>query len=85
MLLPPLPPFAMSIRVALVTDTRGRYAHVWADVRSWNQFVDQLEDAGCEVIEDQSEEWDGCTRDEIAEDCLTVHQLLNDTDFVSHF
>jgi hypothetical protein len=84
MLLPPLPPFVMSIRIALVVDSRQRYAHVWADVRSWSQFVDQLEDIGCEVVEDQSQDWHDCTKDEIAEDCLTVHQLLSDTDFVAY-
>jgi len=74
----------MAFTVALVADRSGRYAHVWGVPRSWNHFVDQLEDAGCEVIEDQTEDWDGCTRDEVAEDCLTVHQLLHDTDFIPH-
>lgn len=83
MLLPPLPPIVMSTRVALVADATGRYAHVWGNARTWDQFVNQLEDAGCEVIEDQSQDWDGCTRDEIAGDCLSVHQLLSDTDFVA--
>jgi hypothetical protein len=70
--------------VALVTDVTGRYAHVWGEARTWNQFIDQLEDIGCEVIEDQTIEWDGCSKQEISEDCLSVHQLLNDTDFVPH-
>jgi hypothetical protein len=74
----------MEFKVALVTDRRGRYAHVWGVPRSWHHFIEQLEDAGCEVIEDQTEDWEGCTRDEVAEDCLTVHQLLNETDFVYH-
>jgi len=74
----------MTFRVALVTDRSGRYAHVWGEPRSWDLFVDQLEDAGCEVIEDQTEDWDGCTKDEVAKDCLTVHQLLHDTDFIPH-
>lgn len=74
----------MGIHIALVADHSGRYAHVWGNARTFNQFSDQLEDIGCEVIEDQSIEWDGCTRDEIAEDCLTVHQLLSDTDFVAY-
>ena len=74
----------MPLKVALVADRTGRYAHVWGEPRTWSDFVDQLEDAGCEVIEDQSEDWDGCTRDEIKEDCMSVHQLLTDSDFVSH-
>ena len=74
----------MPLKVALVTDRTGRYAHVWGEPRTWDQFVDQLEDAGCEVIEDQSIDWDGCTRDEIKEDCMSVHQLLIHSDFVPH-
>jgi len=74
----------MGMQVALVADRSGRYAHVWGNARTFNQFHEQLEDIGCEVIEDQSEDWDGCTRDEIAEDCLSVHQLLNDSDFIPH-
>ena len=74
----------MPLKVALVTDRTGRYAHVWGEPRTWGQFVDQLEDAGCEVIEDQSIDWDGCTMDEIKEDCMSVHQLLTHSDFVPH-
>ena len=74
----------MTFKVALVTDRSGRYAHVWGVTSNWNHFVAQLEDIGCEVIENQTEDWDGCTRDEVAEDCLTVHQLLHDTDFIPH-
>ena len=74
----------MTLHIALVADRTGRYAHVWGTARTFNQFIDQLEDIGCEVIEDQSTEWDGCTRDEIQEDYLSVHQLLSDSDFVPH-
>lgn len=74
----------MTLHIALISDRSGRYAHVWSDLCTWNQFVDQLEDIGCEVIENQTIEWYGCTRDEIAEDCLSVHQLLNDSDFIPH-
>lgn len=74
----------MQTRIALIADRSGRYAHVWGTAPTWDQFVDQLEDAGCEVVEDHTEDWDGCSRDEIAEDCLTVHQLLNDSDFMPH-
>ena len=74
----------MQTHIALITDRTGRYAHVWGTAPTWDQFVDQLEDAGCEVIESQLEDWEGCTTDEIAEDCLSVQQLLNDTDFIPH-
>jgi hypothetical protein len=36
------------------------------------------------VVEDQTEEWDGCTPEEIAEDCVPVHQLLSGTDFLPY-
>jgi hypothetical protein len=74
----------MTIKIALVADATGRYAHVWGEPRSWNQFIHQLEDIGCEVIEDQTEDWDGCTRDVVAADCLSVHQLMTHSDFVPH-
>jgi len=70
--------------VALVADWTGRYAHVWSEAYSWSQFVDQLEDIGCEVIEEQTDDWDGSSKEEIQEDCLSVHQLIQDTDFVPH-
>jgi hypothetical protein len=72
------------MRIALVADRTGRYAHIWTENCTWNQFIDQLEDIGCEVIEDQTEDWDGCSKAEVQEDCLSVHQLLNDSDFVPH-
>jgi len=70
--------------VALVADRTGRYAHVWGEAKTWDLFHDQLEDVGCEVIENQTYEWYGCTNEEVAEDCLSVHQLLTHSDFVPH-
>jgi hypothetical protein len=70
------------MRIALVADRTGRYAHIWSEARTWNQFVDQLEDLGCEVIEEQTDDWEGSSKDEIMEDCLSVHQLIHDSDFV---
>ena len=40
----------MTLHIALVADRTGRYAHVWGTARTFNQFIDQLEDIGCEVI-----------------------------------
>jgi hypothetical protein len=74
----------MARLIGLVTDASGRYAHVWADVTSWHHYVRLLEDVGAEVIENQSADWDGCTREEIASDCLSIKQLLEDTDFMPH-
>lgn len=72
------------MRIALIVDARQRYAHVWGSPYSWDQFVDQLEDIGCEVVEEQTEDWDGCTKEEIQADCLSVHQLIHDSDFVPY-
>lgn len=74
----------MALLIGLVTDASGRYAHVWADVPSWHHYVQLLEDAGAEVIEDQTTDWYDCTKEEIAEDCLSIQQLLQDTDFIPH-
>jgi hypothetical protein len=70
--------------IALVADRTGRYTHVWGEAKTWGLFHDQLEDVGCEVIENQTYEWYGCTKEEVAEDCLSVHQLLTHSDFVPH-
>jgi hypothetical protein len=74
----------MRTHVALIADASGRHAHVWGTAPSWSKFVDQLEDIGCEVIEEQTEDWEGETQEEIAEDCLSVHQLLTSSDFIPH-
>jgi len=44
--------------VALCADATGRYAHIVVTADSWSHAVDQLEDAGAEVIEDQSEDYE---------------------------
>ena len=72
------------MRIALVADFTGRYAHIWSEARTWHKFIDQLEDIGCEVIEEQTDDWDGCSKEEIMEDCLSVHQLIHDSTFVPH-
>lgn len=74
----------MTNYIALVADRAGLYVHVYGSAPNWKQFSKQLEDAGCEVIENQTEEWSDCTKDEIAEDCFTIHQLLSFTPFVPY-
>ena len=67
--------------VALVADQTGRYAHVYGNSNSWKSFTDQLEDIGCEVIENMTNEWDG-DEEAIKEDCIHISKLIEDTDFV---
>lgn len=67
--------------VALCADATGRYVHVYGNHNSWDNFVDQLEDAGCEVVENQTQDWDG-DLDSIKEDCVSLQDLLEHTDFV---
>lgn len=67
--------------VALVTDSSGRYTHVYGNTNSWDQFHDQLENIGCEVIENQTSAWDG-DEEAIKEDCIHINNLMKDTDFV---
>jgi hypothetical protein len=74
----------MAIHIALIVDRTGRYAHVWGEAPWWGDFVDQLEDLGAEVVEEQTDDWEGSTKDEIAEDCVAINQLLSGTDFLSH-
>jgi threonine dehydratase len=48
----------MSHYVALVADAAGRYATVYVPGRTWSNVVDQLEDIGCEVIENQTDDYE---------------------------
>ena len=48
----------MSHYVALVADATGRYATVCVPGRTWSSVVDQLEDIGCEVIENQTDDYE---------------------------
>jgi hypothetical protein len=74
----------MAIHIALIVDRSGRYAHVWGEAPSWGKFSDQLEDLGAEVVEEQTDDWEGSTKDEIAEDCVAINQFLSGTDFLPH-
>lgn len=47
----------MNHYVALVADATGRYAHVYGKHMTWDEFCDELESAGCETIEDQSDDY----------------------------
>lgn len=75
--------------VALVCDLTGRYAHVYGNADSWSNFVDQLEDIGSEVIENQTDDYEIDPADNLAEymkECGAIHiaSLLKDTDFVPY-
>jgi len=71
--------------VALVADSTGRYAHVYGNANSWSNFIDQLEDIGCEVIENQTDDYDSFAPEDM-EESGTIHisKLLKETDFVAY-
>lgn len=73
--------------VALVADHTARYAFVHVPAQTWKEVVDILEDIGCEVIEDQTEEYepeDLATVSSLNEfGILTIDQLQSSTDFVA--
>ena len=76
----------MQTYVALVADMTGRYAHVYGTAIDWFSFTDQLEEVGCEVIENQTDDYepiDELTLDDIHEyDVVTVQELITHTDAV---
>jgi hypothetical protein len=74
----------MQTYIALIADRSGRYAHVYGTADTWDNLCNQLEDIGCEVVENQTQDWEGCSTDEIAEDCWSIQQLLTKTDFIAH-
>jgi hypothetical protein len=76
----------MQSYVALVADMTGRYAHVYGTAIDWSSFVDQLEEVGCEVVENQTDDYepiDELPLDDLHEyDVITVQELITDTDAV---
>ena len=76
----------MQTYVALVADMTGRYAHVYGTAIDWSSFTDQLEGVGCEVIENQTDDYepiDELTLDDLREyDVVTVQELITHTDAV---
>jgi threonine dehydratase len=79
---------AMSHYVALVADATGRYATVYVPGRTWSNVVDQLEDIGCEVIENQTDDYeaeDFKDEESMKEVGLwTISNLLSKTTFVAY-
>ncbi len=76
----------MQSYVALVADMTGRYALVYGTAIDWPSFADQLEGVGCEVIENQTEDYepiDELTLDDLHEyDVVTAQELITHTDAV---
>ena len=71
--------------VVLVADATGRYATVYGTAPTLHKFFDQLEDLGCEIIEDQTEDYEGYWEEDMIEDGLIpIDRLITDTDFVAH-
>ncbi len=69
--------------VALVADASGRYAHVHGTAESWHEYIDQLEDIGCEVVENQTDDYDSFDLDNLKEcGVIPISLLLKDTDFI---
>jgi gamma-glutamylcyclotransferase (GGCT)/AIG2-like uncharacterized protein YtfP len=76
----------MNTYVALIADASGRYCHVYGIAENWPDYVDQLEDFGCEVVEDQTDDYEiqelGTIDDELG--VVPIHKLLTSTDFIPH-
>jgi len=74
--------------VALVVDARGRAANVLVKATNWGKAIEQLENAGCEVIENQTSEYDPeeLVTTEMYEGLgiITLEDLLQSTDFLPH-
>ena len=48
----------MHTYVALILDASDRYGYVYGIAEDWPDFADQLEKLGCEVVEDQTDDYD---------------------------
>jgi hypothetical protein len=69
------------IRVFLVVDATGRYAHVRMH-GSKSECINALEDAGAEVVEEQTEDYEG--EPSTWEGTCTLQQLIDSPDFIPH-
>ena len=73
----------MQTYVALYADAVGRYGHVYGTAIDWPGFVDQLEEVGVEVVENQTSDYDDInqlTADDMHEyDVVTVQELTTHT------
>ena len=76
----------MQTYVALIADAIGRYCHVYGTAVDWPSFVDQLEEVGVEVVEDQTSDYDDIDTlsvDDMKEyDVVTVQELTTHTDAI---
>lgn len=74
--------------VALVVDARGRSANVLVEATNWGNALKRLEEAGCEVVDNQTSEYDSedlLTPESRAElDVIGINELLTDSDFLPH-
>jgi hypothetical protein len=70
--------------VALIADDSGRYCHVYGTADTWHNYVDQLEELGCEVVENQTDDYDieelGTIDNELS--VVPITKLLTSTDFI---
>lgn len=76
----------MNTYVALTADVTGRYCHVYGTANTWHSYCDQLEDLGCEVVENQTDDYDiqdlGIIDNELG--VVPINKLLTSTDFIAH-
>ena len=74
----------MNTYVALIADASGRYCHVYGIAEDWPDYVDQLEELGCEVVEDQTDDYEiqelGTIDDELG--VVPINKLLTSIDFI---
>jgi replicative DNA helicase len=69
--------------VALAKDGKGDYYMIAEDVATFRDLLNKIEDIGAEVIENQTEDWDNDV-EAIQEECYSIAQLLESSDFISH-
>ena len=76
----------MQTYVALIADASGHYGHVYGTAIDWPSFVDQLEEVGVEVVEDQTSDYDDVDTLSVDDmhECgvVTVQELTTHTDAI---
>lgn len=69
--------------VALVKDGKGDFYTVAEDVVTFRELHNLLEEIGAEVIENQTDDWEGNVQ-AIKLDCFSIDELFVLSDFVGH-
>ena len=72
----------MTLQLALCKDADNNMYLIRGEAETFRSFATLIEDIGCIVIEDQTDDYEYATTQEIEEDTLTLDEVRADKYFV---